>query len=332
MTKETISKPLEILSWGTYLPPAKIVKDLVLEKGGDPTKYLTFGWEKICVAEELDYPTSMCVNSLRQALHKIDLQASQLKLVICTSTIHDYPEVVTASEIMREVGVGNSCVGFDIYQGCVTTLTALEIARDWLNRIGGGYAAIVSGERWAESIDKTDMAIDSLWNFSDGASALIVGIDISRRNKLTYQGSCFYNCNEMSGYIRRSFGGARSFGTLPGQNPTRRVLLPIPLPKQFQYFNEGYSKVFSDFKGRFNLQPDWMICNQGTPAVVEYLSYLTKIKSPNVIRSGEKYGHVGCSDLIIGLDELEKNRQLKGSGIGFSCSVSAWGAGLFQIL
>ena len=330
MTDESGPKPLGILSWGTYLPQAKIVKDLVLAKGGDPKNYLTFGWEKVCVAEGNDYPTAMCIKALKKALSQCEVHVSQLQLVICTSTTHDYPEVVTASEVMKESGAASSCVGFDIYHGCITTLTALEVARDWLARLGGGYAAIVSAERWVDSIDKTDRLIESLWNFSDGASALIVGVDVPQKQKLTYHGSCFSNCNDMSGYIRRSYGGARSFGTPPGENPTKRVLLPIPLQKQWQYFSEGYTKVYTDFKTRFNTKPDWLVCNQGTPAVVEQLAFMTRIKQPHFARSGEKYGHVGCCDLTIGFEELEKAGELKGPGIAFSCSASAWGAGLLK--
>ena len=97
-----------------------------------------------------------------------------------------------------------------------------------------------------------------------------------------------------------------------------------------QIFNVGYSKAIAEFKARFNVKLDWMVCNQGSPAVVEQLAFLTRLKKQDISFSGEKYGHVGCSDLIIGLDELEKRETLRGYGIALSCNVSTWGAGLIQ--
>jgi 3-oxoacyl-[acyl-carrier-protein] synthase III len=324
--------PVGIYGWGFFVPPLQSVKEMIEKSGGDPTNYLKAGWPNICVATENDYPTNMAARSLKAALADAGIDASQLKLVICTSQTHDYLELATSLEVMKEVNASTECLGFDIFDGCLATLTAFEISRGWLNVNGGGYAAIITAERRVESIDRNDKTLESIWGESDGASAVIIGLVPEKKPRLVYQGTCFHSINEMSGHMRRAYGGTRAPMAPAGTNPGKRVIGDIPAAQMQKYFVGGFGKVIDAFQARYKVKPEWLIANQVSPVVVEMLGYLTRVDSKKIAKTGAQYGHVGCSDLIIGIDHLSKSGLLAGKGMALASNPSSWGAALFETL
>lgn len=322
---------LGIFGWGTYLPPVHSATDLITKAGGDPGSYLSFGWKNICVAAENDHPVSMATASLKKALSAAGIGPEKLKLVICTSFTHDYLELSSAEETAQEIGTPPDCLSFDITNGCLGTLSGMEIARDWLESHGGGYAAIISGERWAAGMDKRDKSIDSLWGFSDGASAVIVGIGVPEKPRINYYGSCFYTNNELIGHMRREYGGTRHPSIPNDACPTKRLVRQMDSEKLQKAFIEGYGKVISEAKTRFGGKPEWAVCNQATPGVLEVLTFLLRLNSNSVAKTGDRYGHVGCSDIVLGLEQLQSDGRLKGKGIALACTPSSWGAAWLEV-
>jgi len=325
----TISN-LCILGWGTYLPAVQSVPELIKTAGGDPTNYIKSGWSNVCVAQDADHPTAMCTKSLQAALGQTGVASTDLKLVICTSQTHDYIELATSLEVMKEVNASPNCVGFDIFNGCLATLIALELAKNWLNSNGGGHAAIISAERSAASIDRNDSSLESIWGQSDGSSALIVGVGVPQKARVEYHGTCFYSTNEMSGHMRRAFGGTQAPSAPAGQNPFKRIVRKISGPEMQKYFVGGYSKVIDAYIKKYPGKPQWLVANQVSPVVVEMLGLLTRIEKTKVAKTGIQFGHVGCSDIVLGLENLTSQGLLIGQGMVVASNPSCWGAAMMS--
>ena len=106
-----------IFGWGLYLPKAVSIEEMVKSAGGDPETYLTYGWHKACVANENEHPNSMVFEALKKALVAADITPEQLNIVISTAEAHDYLEMSTAMEVMRE---------FNLSPTTITRLSPLE--------------------------------------------------------------------------------------------------------------------------------------------------------------------------------------------------------------
>ena len=71
---------LSILGTGVYLPPARPVREVVLEAGQDPSGHQ--GWDNCCHALDNDHPSIMGATALRKALEDANVDPSELKLVL----------------------------------------------------------------------------------------------------------------------------------------------------------------------------------------------------------------------------------------------------------
>ena len=178
---------LSILGTGVWLPPAVDTRAYAASFGADPSGYR--GWDHIRVATgDDDHPGDMGAQSLRQALDESGVDAADLKVVVSVGMSRDYlPSWSLATEAMKVVGAPSTCLGVDLTIGCLGTLVGLTTVLGWLMQEGGGYGAIVCGERWAYTIDRSQTELMSLWGHSDGGGALVVGLATPRASLGEYQ-------------------------------------------------------------------------------------------------------------------------------------------------
>ena len=110
---------LSILGTGVYLPPARAVREVVLEAGQDPSAYQ--GWANCCHALAEDHPSTMGTTALRRALEDAKVEPAELKLVLFAGMSRDYlPSWSVATEIMKACGTGGHCMGLDMTAGSIT--------------------------------------------------------------------------------------------------------------------------------------------------------------------------------------------------------------------
>src|SRR5574337_158833 len=153
---------LSVLGTGVYLPPARPVREVVMEAGAAPSAYQ--GWDNCCHALEEDHPSTMGTTALRRALENSNVDAAELKLVLFAGMSRDYlPSWSVSMEIMKACEIGTHCMGLDLTVGCLGVLSALDMAQGWLSTHGGGVAAIVTAERWTYTIDYTSIENMGLW-------------------------------------------------------------------------------------------------------------------------------------------------------------------------
>ncbi len=321
---------LGIFGWGLYLPKVVSVEEMVRSAGGDPEGYLSYGWQNTCVANENEHPNLMVVEALKRGLSSLKMTPANLKLVISTSEAHDYLEMSTAMEVMRDLKLPSSVVGFDLYQDCMATVTALEVARGWLATAGGGYAAIVSGERFSETIDKGNKDNEVFWGFGDGASALIVGVNVPEKPKITFRGAAFFTNGSQNGYLHPIYGGTKFRVAPSGENPFKRRPAHISGDGMFLSYLAGYEAAIKDLRSRHDFSTNWLVCSQTSPGIIGVLNSLTGVGEEKIAVTGNKFGHIGCSDIVIGIDDLHQKKLLQGSGLLTACCSSGWCAAYLE--
>jgi 3-oxoacyl-[acyl-carrier-protein] synthase III len=292
--------PLAVLGLGADLPSAIDVRQLVLARGGDATKYQ--GWQRACHGGPDDHPSIMGERALRRALAESGVSASDLKLVISCGASRDYPPPWSMStEIMRLCGVGEFAVGMDLMAGCLATLGAIDLAAGWLSSHGGGYAAVVAAERWTQTVDYTDMADMPLWAYGDSAGALVLGLGTPEPAKLSFAGAEFCNASRNNGHVFIPYGGTRAPQPEPGVSPCKRKLSSRPRSEVAEGYLAGYLHSFERLKKRLELHPTHLICNQITPKMVGVIGGALGLEGGITI-TGHQTGHLGGPDIIVGMN------------------------------
>jgi 3-oxoacyl-[acyl-carrier-protein] synthase-3 len=312
---------------GLALPPARKVRDLVREAGGDPA--LHDGWEHACIARADEHPSTLASAALAAALTEAGIEARQLDLVLAVSVSRDYlPSWSLATEVMRRQGAPATCLGFDLTIGCLGTLVGLNTALGWLHGMGGGYAAIVTGERWSQTIDRKDPARQPMWGHADGGGAIVVSAGRAGPSLAQFHGAVFTSYPAYNGLILVKYGGTQFPEAPPGEDPNLRTLAPVPGREIWATYAHGYARAFEALQQRFAVTPGRVICNQPSPKVVGMIAQAAGIEDALACRTGHACGHVGSVDIVIGLRRVLDARQLDRPVALAASAPYAFGAGL----
>ncbi len=318
---------LDILGIGLDIPPARDTRELCRSVGADTTDFR--GWNNVCIAREEEHPSTMGTAALRAALDDAGASAADLGIVVSAGMSRDYlPSWSLSTEIMKGVGIPSSALGIDLTLGCLGTLAALNVALGWLTVAGGGYAAIVTAERWAYTVDRSLTTTMALWAHSDGAGALVVGLGTGDRALAAYQGAEFVSAPELNGRVLIKYGGTRFPLAPPDVGANNRLVSPNPLREVREKYLECYGAALTALSKRFGVVPARLICNQIAPGIVRMLTQLTGLPHSSVVISGHDLGHIASADVIVGLDRLRRAGQIDGPVAVASGTPHSFGFGL----
>jgi 3-oxoacyl-[acyl-carrier-protein] synthase III len=322
-----VTAGLDILGVGLDIPPATGTRELCRSAGADPSEFR--GWDNVCIAREDEHPSTMGAAALRAALGDAGISPADLGIVVSAGMSRDYlPSWSLSTEIMRTSGTRLAALGIDLTLGCLGTLAALSVAHGWLTVAGGGYAAIVTAERWAYTVDRSVTSTMTLWAHSDGAGALVVGLGTGDPALAVYQGAEFVSAPAMNGRVLIKYGGTRYPAPPPGVSATSRTLSSSPRDEVRDTYRECYEAALTALAKRFGVVPARLICNQITPGTVRMLTRLTGLSPASVVVSGHDVGHIGPADIIVGIDRLRRAGQVDGPVAVASSTPYSFGFGL----
>jgi 3-oxoacyl-[acyl-carrier-protein] synthase-3 len=322
-----VTAGLDILGVGLEIPPATDTRTLCRLAGADTSEFR--GWDNVCVAREDEHPSTMGAAALRAALDDAGISAADLGIVVSAGMSRDYlPSWSLSTEIMKAAGTRPAALGIDLTLGCLGTLAALNVALGWLTVAGGGYAAIVTAERWAYTVDRSDTTAMTLWAHSDGAGALVVGLGTGGTPLAVYAGAEFVSAPEMNGRVLIKYGGTRYPVPPPGAGASQRTLSPSPREAVRDKYRACYDAALTALIKRFGVVPVRLICNQITPGTVRMLTRLTGLSPASVVVSGHDVGHIGPADIIVGFDRLRRAGQVDGPVAVASSTPYSFGFGL----
>ena len=321
-----MSHLLDILGVGLFLPPAREVRDLVRAAGGDPDVH--DGWRRACVGGPEDHPSTMGAAALAAALAEAHVAADELDLVLAVGVSRDYPASwSTATEIMRLAGASDHCFGFDLTVGCLGALVGLQTALGWLRTMGGGRAAIVTAERWSQTVDRRDSSLQPLWGHADGGGAIVVGLDRPGRPLATFHGAAFTNHKAFNGMVLQQYGGTRHPVPPPGECQHRRVLT-VAGRDIWPAYHAGYSRAVAGLREQLAFEPHRLVCNQISPKLVRMIGDVCGVGEDRTTCSGHDHGHVGSADVVIGLRRILDDQHFDGPVTIAASAPYAFGAGL----
>lgn len=322
--------PLSILGLGLELPPAVPVRELAAARGADASFYK--GWNNVCQAHgDDDHPSSMGARALSAALDDAGVTQDELRLVVFTGVSRDFPPSWSvATEIMRLLGMaGEGCIGLDLTIGCLATLSALDYAQGWLSSRAGGCAAIVAAERWAYTVDYADPRLAGIWAQGDGAGAMVVGMRRGGRAIASFLGAEFTSHPSYNGHVLIPYGGTRAPVAPPGASPYARTLSTRPRREVRDTYVRNYQHAYDALRARLGgVEASRLVCNQLSPQVVEMIAASFGIPLERTVITGHETGHLGASDVIVGLQRLRDEDGIDAPIALAASTAYAFGAGM----
>ena len=122
----------------------------------------------VCTTESLD---DLAVAASEQALQTSGIDASQLDLIVCSTTTGDH--LVPAEACAVAECLSATCPAFDVSAACAGFVFALDVAEGYIARGRAKHVLVVAAEQMTRALDWTDRATCVL--FGDGAGAAVIG-------------------------------------------------------------------------------------------------------------------------------------------------------------
>ena len=122
----------------------------------------------VCTTELLD---DLAVAASERALQVSGIDASQLDLIVCSTTTGDHLVPAEACAVAERLGA--TCPAFDVSAACAGFVFALDVAEGYIARGRAERVLVVAAEQMTRALDWTDRATCVL--FGDGAGAAVIG-------------------------------------------------------------------------------------------------------------------------------------------------------------
>ena len=156
-----------ILGTGSALPKRSVSNDELSEflDSSDEWIFTRTGIKSrhVCTTELLD---DLAVAASERALQVSGIDASQLDLIVCSTTTGDHLVPAEACAVAERLGA--TCPAFDVSAACAGFVFALDVAEGYIARV-----LVVAAEQMTRALDWTDRATCVL--FGDGAGAAVIG-------------------------------------------------------------------------------------------------------------------------------------------------------------
>lgn len=161
-----------ILGTGSALPERSVSNDELSEflDTSDEWIFTRTGIKSrhVCTTESLD---DLAVAASERALQVSGIDASQLDLIVCSTTTGDHLVPAEACAVAERLGA--TCPAFDVSAACAGFVFALDVAEGYIARGRAERVLVVAAEQMTRTLDWTDRATCVL--FGDGAGAAVIG-------------------------------------------------------------------------------------------------------------------------------------------------------------
>lgn len=162
-----------VTGWGAYVPE-KIITNYDLEKMVDTSHEWIVqrtGIHQRHIAAPGETTATMSVEAARQALHKANLAASDLDLIIVATTTGDHLTPPVSSQVQHMLGATN-VPAFVLVTGCTGFLYGLTTAQQFISSGTYNNILVIGAELLSRFIDWRDRSTCVL--FGDAAGAFVL--------------------------------------------------------------------------------------------------------------------------------------------------------------
>ncbi|MGN0860114.1 MAG: 3-oxoacyl-ACP synthase III [Stenotrophomonas sp.] len=265
----------------------------------------------------------------RQVLEQTGIRADQLGMLLNTSVSRDYLEPSTASIVSGKLGVGETCITFDIANACLAFVNGMDMAARLIEVGDVQYALVVDAEtsnlvyeKTIERLSRADVTAEEVKNelaaltTGSGAAAMLLCHRSLAPEAPRYRGAVTRSANQFSHLC---------LGNLDRMVTDTRSLLIEGIRLAEKTFKAA-SEIFGWKVEDLDQYVIHQVSNPHTKAFIKTLG----IDPTKVMTIFGEFGNIGPASVPIVLSKLNQLGRLKkgdriglmGIGSGLNCSMA----------
>ncbi len=314
----------KIIATGSYLPE-KILTNNDLSKIVDTTDEWIFsrtGIKTRHIANDNEYTSTICINSIKDALKSTDLTPKDIDLLIVATITPDLVFPSTACIVQKELGLINA-TSFDINAACSGFIYGLSIADDMMKSGKYKNAIIVGAETLSRITDWSDRNTCVL--FGDGAGCAILQATDKRTGILAHS---IKTDGSYVDFLCATGGPSKTKSSgniyMNGKEVFKLAVTKMPEISKEVVEKAGYT--MSDI--------DIFIPHQANIRIIDSALKSLELPENKAIKTIQEHGNISSACIPLALNISMKNKKIKNGdkilltamGAGFT-----WGSVLFEL-
>jgi 3-oxoacyl-[acyl-carrier-protein] synthase-3 len=320
--------PIRILGTGSLLTgrpvsTQELVRQIMPER--DPARVQK--WLGITTRYWVDRSTSassMAAEALRRALQAADMPATELKRIIfVTSTGGDTISPATVHAVTDELGLSDTCDGFDLNNACTGFLSGMDLAARSVVT-GLSPVAVVVAETYSRYVDPEHPR--GYLVMADAAAAVIVGPGREGEGLLA---SHLRSSSSLRGRLRLTHPGwTREAGRVEFDAPYEEMIQNAlqAISTSTQAVTQAAGVALSDV--------EWFLPHQPNGRMLDLIVSHMGIAPERTVPVVDEIGSVGAATVPVSLDRLYRSGRVKPGDRLLMATVGAgtgYGALLHQV-
>lgn len=235
--------------------------------------------------------------------------------IVSSSVPEIYGFYSTAAGLSHQFGLGNA-FAFDIKHGCNGGNLALKIGKDFLRQENVNEVLIIVDDQLSQYVDRSDSSLGPFFSWGNGASAILLNKKEGPFEILDYV--ALSDTRFAENVILKSGDSSITLQTNDEIESEIGKIYRVNYLDVIRKATESSGLKVSDLKALCMNQGDWKLSN--------HLQRETNI--PWIQKTHEEFGHLGGSDIFLGLKKLQEENNLNSedtlvlasSALGYSWS------------
>ncbi len=290
--------------------PSKVITNADLEKMVDTSdEWIStrtgIKERRVVDREKGETNASLSIAACLEALHKAELNAKDIDLIVCCTATPDTMMPITAARVVHGLGAVNAA-SFDLNSACTGFVAGLNVVDNLIRAGAYKKVLLVGADIFSSIIDWTDRKTCVL--FGDGAGAAVVeAVEVKNESTESFIiGSKLYTDFDVNESLAVKSGGSR--------HPETRGFVNMNGQEVFKAGSRGMVRAASDILSRFDLSLDqvrWFIPHQANRRIVEMVAKLLNFPSERVYMNLDVWGNTSAGTIPICLGEMNRKGLLK---------------------
>jgi len=273
------------------------------------------------------------LGAAEDAMRGSSIRPQEVGMVICSTSSPDYFTPSTASIIAGKLGVKDA-ICFDLNAACSGGLFGMDVASLYIGSGRVKYALLVAAEKVSKFLDYTDRSTCVL--FGDGAGAVVFGP--SERGGIIST----YLAGDNTGYdmlVAPVNAPPTPFETKkpPALIENENAYLRMAGKGVYKFAVRAGAEAIDEVLKKAGRKVDdvrWFVPHQANLRIIDSISERYGLNKDRVFVSIDKNANTSSSSILIAIDQLNKNGQLRdgdlllmlvfGAGLTYGAMLYEW--------
>lgn len=275
--------------------------------------------------------TDLCIAAAERLIAELAWGREDIDVVFFVTQTPDYVLPGNSLLVQHRMGLSNSCITFDINQGCAGYVYGLSLITSFMSASKLKRGLLLVGDTITKLISLKDKSLVPL--FSDAGTATALEYD-EKANRMVFNTSSEGNAHNAiivpEGGFRNPFN-EKSLSYASYENQIERRGMDLAM-KGLEVFNFSLRSVVPNVElllrqaGVSKEKIDYFVFHQANRLILESLSKKLEIHESKVPSSLQDFGNTSCATVPLTIvSSLSKNKRvtdstmlLSGFGVGLS--------------